>query len=325
MAQPNETPHRPDGSPRWLFLGLKTAVIAIPVVTVLLLVPVYVPALRYALLTALRRDFQCSFSQALNSGAYAKDRTQRMQEIRASAHLVQSDDNYSLWHTRDGDFWIPNRNADTLVFNLTEQEQDIYGRGVDAVRAGDVVLDCGANVGVFTRKALDAGAKTVIAIEPAPENVEVLRRTFAQEIASGRVVLQPVGVWNEPAELPMRVDGSNSARNSFVIDFGATTSTIKIPLRTIDSIVDELGLASVDFIKMDIEGAEKNALAGAIHTLTRFHPRLAIAMEHLEDDPVAIPAAIQSMGLGYETVCGPCIDFASYVRPDTPYFRPRSN
>ena len=57
------------------------------------------------------------------------------------------------------------------------------------------MLDGGANVGVYTRKALDAGAKQVVAIEPGPENIACLRKTFGQEISEGRVIVYPKGVW----------------------------------------------------------------------------------------------------------------------------------
>ena len=81
-----------------------------------------------------------------------------------------------------------------LNYDLAEQKRNIYGTGI---RRGDIVLDAGANVGVFTRKALWAGASKVIAIEPAPENLECLRRNFAAEIADGRVVVYPKGVWDK--------------------------------------------------------------------------------------------------------------------------------
>ena len=71
------------------------------------------------------------------------------------------------------------------------------GRADGAVRPGDVVLDCGANVGVYTRHALEAGARLVVAIDPAPENIECLRRNFSEEIKAGRVVVYPKGVWDK--------------------------------------------------------------------------------------------------------------------------------
>lgn len=146
------------------------------------------------------------------------------------------------------------------------------------------------------------------------------RRTFAKEIETGRVLIQPVGVWDAAGTLPLNVDAGNSARDSLVLTFGTVASVVNVPLVTIDSLVTDLALDRVDLIKMDIEGAEKRAIAGASRTLACFHPRLAIAMEHLPDDPIAIPAAINSLGLGYATLCGPCLDYKLTVRPDVLYF-----
>ena len=63
----------------------------------------------------------------------------------------------------------------------------------------------------------------------------------------------------------------------------------QVLLTTIDKIVEELQLERVDFIKMDIEGAERKALAGARNTLAERKPRLALAGYHLEDDQTKIP------------------------------------
>ena len=70
---------------------------------------------------------------------------------------------------------------------LSEQEQRIYGAPGDrGVHPGDVVFDCGAHVGTYTRESLKAGARLVVAIEPAPDNLEYLRRNLAKEIAAGQ-------------------------------------------------------------------------------------------------------------------------------------------
>jgi hypothetical protein len=55
---------------------------------------------------------------------------------------------------------------------------------------------CGAHIGVYIREALSLGAKLVVAVEPALENLECLRRNFATEIAAGRVIVYPKGVWD---------------------------------------------------------------------------------------------------------------------------------
>ena len=56
-------------------------------------------------------------------------------------------------------------------------------------------------MGVFTQKPLDQGAAKVISIEPEPTNVEC--RNFAAEIAAGRVIVLPKGVWNEEKTLTL--------------------------------------------------------------------------------------------------------------------------
>jgi hypothetical protein len=59
-------------------------------------------------------------------------------------------------------------------------------------------------------------------------------------------------------------------------------------------------LPKVDFIKMDIEGAELNALQGAEQSLRAFRPSLAISVYHRDDDWVTIPDYLDSLDLGYE-------------------------
>jgi predicted RNA methylase len=89
-----------------------------------------------------------------------------------------------LWETPRGRYWIPQGSDDVLLILLSQQESRIYGFDQEtSVRNGDIVVDCGAHIGVFTREALSLGAKLVIAVEPAPENLECLRRNFATEIA----------------------------------------------------------------------------------------------------------------------------------------------
>ena len=74
---------------------------------------------------------------------------------------------------------------------------------------------------------------------------------------------------------------------------GTTTS------ESIDSLVERGIVGRVDFIKLDIEGAELSALRGAEATLRRFRPRLAIAAYHRPDDLATIPEYINSLDLGY--------------------------
>src|ERR1035441_10382102 len=157
-----------------------------------------------------------------------------IEAIRSGSRVIQKDDRFSLWETPAGKFWIPTANGD-VTYDLAEQKRNIYGT---RIRRGDIVLDAGANVGVFTRKSLWAGAAKVIAIEPGPENLECLRRNFAAEIADGRVVLYPKGIWDKDDILKLRVDPNDSARDTFVRPIEGA-QFIEVPLTTVDKMVVE--------------------------------------------------------------------------------------
>src|SRR5689334_25347188 len=88
----------------------------------------------------------------------------------------------------------------------------------EQVHEGDVVLDCGAHVGVFTHFALQRGASKVVAIEPDPVNLECLRRNLKKEIEAGKVVLYPKGVWSSDTTLVLHEGSENSGMNSVVVD-----------------------------------------------------------------------------------------------------------
>jgi len=71
-------------------------------------------------------------------------------------------------------------------------------------------------------------------------------------------------------------------------------------------MVEELHLDSVGFMKLDIEGAEKRLWRSQEHP-AEVSSRMAIAMEHLPDDPVAIPRVILAEAPS-TVVCGDCVD-----------------
>ena len=68
----------------------------------------------------------------------------------------------------------------------------------------------------------------------------------------------------------------------------------------VDSIDDIVKNNRVDFIKMDIEGAELNALKGAAKTIVRDHPILAVCVYHKREDLLEIPNYIHSLYEGYK-------------------------
>jgi len=237
--------------------------------------------------------------------------------IAASMHLLKSDPaGYQLWSTSRGQYWVPaDSDSSVLPTLLSQQEQRIYG----AIRSGDVVLDCGAHVGVYTREALRAGASLIVAIEPAPDNVECLRRNFAPEIQAGRVIVCPKGVWNKEDKLVLHTVAGNSAGDSFVFRQPIGTE-IEVPLTTVDLLAAEMHLARITLIKMDIKGAEKQAIAGAAATVRAQKPRLAFATEHHPDDPERITELVRGFRPDYAVHCNDCSSQHGRIRPEVLLF-----
>lgn len=229
------------------------------------------------------------------------------------------------WSTPLGPLWTPPGND--LILLLAEYATDVYSLRAQSFREGDVVMDIGANVGTFSRAAFQAGASKVIAIEPSPLNVEALQRNFAEEIEAGRFVLVPKAVWNEPGEMTLNVYAL-SVLDSLVMEDrheAEIKKRVPVELIPIDALVEELGLDRVDFIKMDIEGAERHALEGAAETLRRFRPHLAIATENLPDDVDAVPAAVFAAVPDYDLEYGRCLNISDGVlRPEAVRFTPRT-
>ncbi len=272
------------------------------------------PSFRYGLLYAVGRSPNCPFSRAIHVNNEAKAHLATVERLKQGSRLAHKEDGLALWETPKGSFWIP---QDSDVFwVLAEQEANIYGSGETGVLPGDVVLDCGASIGLFTGKALELGASLVLAIDPHTESLKALRRNFAAEIEQGKVVVVEKGVWDSEGVLPFDPQTLRVANEGSLGD-----ERLGIQLTTIDKLVDELGLPRVDFIKMDIEGAEQKALAGAKNTLANHKPRLAIAAYHLDDDQTRIPEIVTQAQPDYRMECGRCGEREMTVAAFTLLFR----
>ncbi len=267
----------------------------------------------------MRNAGLCSLSEAIKSPSITAAQFAEEQRILGKIVVASHDAaGYALVATPRGSFWIPQGSERSMAYDLAEQVREIYRSGAVGVQRGDVVLDCGANIGVYTREALARGAALVIAIEPAPENLECLRRNLETEVNERRVVIVPKGVWDKDATLPMFIDRGNPAADTFLRS-GDRGSMTTLPLTTIDQITTDLKLHRVDFIKMDIEGAERQAIAGGGATLRRFRPRLAIAAYHLPDDQTVLPRLIKGFVADYRLRCN-CRFYGDYVAPEVMFF-----
>ena len=207
-----------------------------------------------------------------------------------------------------------------LPLLLAQSARNIYGTGEWDVQTGDVVLDVGAYVGTWTRQALARGAKLVVAIEPTPASVECLKRNLAPEIAAGKVIVYPKGIWDSEGALTL-FDHGDGVGNSFVQQSSAANQINSIPVTTIDRVAAELHLARIDFIKADVKGATERLLRGGSGVINRDHPRLAFSTEEAADDAPSIARLATKIQPAYRTQCGPCLLDGRAVYTDVMFFR----
>jgi Methyltransferase FkbM domain len=96
---------------------------------------------------------------------------------------------------------------------------------------------------------------------------------------------------------------------------------LEVPVTTVDRILRDLDLPGFDFMKFDIEGAERQALDGATEAL-RAKPRIAMAVYHLDDDIDVLPAKVLSANPQYQIECGMCLAYGTLwrLRPSILFF-----
>ena len=228
------------------------------------------------------------------------------ERVRKTTSLARQEDGLDLLATPGGSLWVRHENVagNQAVYQMAEHQWVALTNPGDTVQRGDVVVDVGAHVGIFTRQALSLGASRVIAVEPDPGNIRCLERNFEQQIASGQVVIVPEGAWSSTSTMTLHL-GASSAWNSLVtVPVGS--GSIEVPVRPLDDMLAALHVSKVDFIKMDIEGAEREALAGAFRTLRDLRPRLMIDSYHRPDDMEVLPRVIRRAHADYQISCGPC-------------------
>ena len=171
---------------------------------------------------------------------------------------------------------------------LAEQTLDVYG----CARPGEIIVDCGAHFGGFTRRVLEEGAAHVVAFEMVPTYVACFRRNCDPT----RVTLHEAAVWSETTTVileqpPVRLHRGYCPR---VAAQGVGTP---VPAVALDDVL--LALPRVDCIKMDIEGAERHALLGARGTLQTHRPRLVLCSYHLPDDVPVLTRLVREIEPAY--------------------------
>ncbi len=146
------------------------------------------------------------------------------------------------------------------------------------IKPGDSVLDAGANIGFTALECLEAGAGKVVAVEALPDLYDRLTKLANEKLIPVRSAISSRQGVSDFFVSTAHNQGSSLKKEMIEIFpsvFGEKIEKINVELTTIDSLVEIFG--HFDVWKMDIEGAESDALAGAKKTLENSPPRIIIA------------------------------------------------
>lgn len=172
----------------------------------------------------------------------------------------------------------------SLLYGTFENaELEFAGR---YLKPGDCAFDIGANVGVFSvvfgRATANNGC--VFAFEPVPANAARLKQNLERNLLK-HVQVQPIALGSSEAELEIHL-AEDAAYHSFgpVEKPFRTLHVLPVRVRRLDDVWRELGSPNVAFLKIDVEGAEDDVLAGGLECLASCQPVVLIEAnrpEHL--------------------------------------------
>ncbi len=164
------------------------------------------------------------------------------------------------------------------LYSSTVYEEGLTRFVIANLKAGDVFVDVGANVGYYTLIAASLGAR-VVAIEPDDENLALLRQNIALNKYAGIKILD-VAVGDHEGTATLHVNPLNRGGNSLIgrdryfseshgysrteIErmYGAAVLEKEVRLTTMDSVAKEQRLTSIAILKIDVEEFEEQVIEG---------------------------------------------------------------
>lgn len=169
-----------------------------------------------------------------------------------------------------------------LTFRIYERDEIAFFRSI--CRPGAIVLDVGANVGLFTALAMnECPGGCVASIEPHSETLTYLRRTISANARDGNAdhFLFDCAAADKDGFAALFMNAENKGDNRFYRAAEMASSEV-VRTRTIDDMLAEVGIGNVDIIKIDIQGGESAALRGAKKTIAA-SPKLTLLTEFWPD------------------------------------------
>ncbi|MCF6132826.1 FkbM family methyltransferase [Flavobacterium wongokense] len=226
---------------------------------------------------------------------------------------------YGLFQKKGISFEIIKKSKDKVIYKTTFGKTTLltnealypiaddfnYYQHFYKTKENDIVVDAGANFGhiaIFLSKQVGANGK-VYCFEPDKFNVERLNsnRQLNTDLFDN-ILIEDLLLWNENILVDFEEAGTVG---SSAVWFSDNANVVKKQAVTLDSWAEKLKLSQLNFIKMDIEGAEIEALDGCVEVIKQFKPNFAIASYHIVNGAptyIKVEEFFRKMNYPYKTV-----------------------
>ncbi len=187
--------------------------------------------------------------------------------------------------------------GDILILRSCETPREDVFSDIFSFSQDETYLDLGAYNGDTVEEfcQLTGGNyRKIIAVEPDRKNYQKLTQRV-EELHNVECV--NVGVWDESGTLSF--SGGGGRASCLTPDTSVVAETSKRYCVSVDTVDNIVGDGDVTYIKMDVEGVEREALLGARNTLCRCKPKLAVSAYHRTDDFVKLLLLINELNPNY--------------------------
>ena len=231
-------------------------------------------------------------------GQYLECLLQHQSEILEAANCFADDFSYQIFLMMLQQYATPSL-FDRCWEKVFFHDEQYFPRDILPLTDEESFVDCGAYTGdsflAFLR-AVQRNFSKAYLFELGKENFQELNKTV-QSLdmdVKKRISTYNLGVWDRYAQLPY--DESRKDANNLT-GLGNNIFNNYAEVDALDHVLKE---TPVSYIKMDIEGAELQALRGAADIIHKQKPKLAISMYHKLEDLWTLPLYIKELNPGYK-------------------------
>ncbi len=225
--------------------------------------------------------------------AYDMDVSQELVNCNGMKFYIRPDDDRFMinFYGTMADTFIPQMFDEYALTN--DGPYEIYEYGV-TISEGDHIVDVGANEGLFSCYAAYKGCH-VYACDCNHDCLDILEKQAS--LYPEQISIIPYAISDHMGTATF-YESKNRGMGSLYMQRG-TVASVVVQLDTLDHLVETGQISRVDYIKADIEGAERDLLRGATSVLKEMVPKLSICTYHYPEDPQILEGIIKEANPNY--------------------------